>query len=203
LSSLAAAAAASHSPCAALTTTHLATLPIGCDVVSNGLMFFEVQRKELIGEVVALMEMWGFRYVESCTWIWQQPNNQFACEAAPLLQRSHSTVLVGRKGGGALELRHQRRCDVMLAPRRTRGEVPPALRELVEVLLPDPHRAAAKGGAAVPAEAKARFLELVWPTQDATSRIRAHDSWITIAQKPGSHVHEVEEDEEEVILIDA
>lgn len=61
--------------------------------------------KEHIADVEALMRHWGYRYVESATWLWQAPTNRLEAQPAPLFRRSHSTLIIGRRG--ALDIQHR------------------------------------------------------------------------------------------------
>ncbi|KAK3266963.1 hypothetical protein CYMTET_24452 [Cymbomonas tetramitiformis] len=137
-----------------LTSTQLARLPFGGGVVIPcGLVFVEVPHKEHIPEMVKCMDSWGFRYVESCTRVWLGTDNSFLQQEAPYFRRSHSTVLIGRKGD-TLELRHQRSPDVVVEHRREEDTgMAHSIKEMIEILLPEanPNRTSTP-----------RLLELCW-----------------------------------------
>jgi hypothetical protein len=65
-----------------------------------------VVRKEHIADVEALMRHWGYRYVESATWLWQAPTNRLEAQPAPLFRRAHSTLIIGRRGAWDIQRRY-------------------------------------------------------------------------------------------------
>jgi len=64
-----------------------------------------VVSKEHIADAEALMRHWGYRYVESATWLWQAPTNRLEAQPAPLFRRSHSTLIIGRRGAWDVQSR--------------------------------------------------------------------------------------------------
>ena len=98
---------------------------------------------------------------------------------APLLRRSHATLLICRHGASfssALELRHQRTPDtVFAAPTPPGGAAPPAVFEMIETLLPDARPAATAGGTP-------RLLELAWGLPPHAQRV-ARPGWATLVQR--------------------
>lgn len=94
--------------------------------------------KQNVGEAVGCMaKVWGCKYVENLTWVHLAPGGDVARAPAPFTRSSHSTLLMGRRGGGDLELRHQRNPDVIVQPALGGGRFPDVVREMLETLLPE------------------------------------------------------------------
>lgn len=95
--------------------------------------------KGLIGDVVETMsKAWGAKYVENLTWVQLDSTMKIVSKRSRFSNNGHSTLLIGRRGTGNLELRHQRSPDVLISPVLASGRIPEAVRETLEVLLPSP-----------------------------------------------------------------
>ena len=142
--------------------------------------------KEHVAEAVGCMaKVWGCKYVENLTWVHLSPNGDVARAPAPLTRASHATLLMGRRGGGDLELRHQRNPDVIVQPAMGNGRFPDAVREMLETLLPEPKHAeqgekksAAGGDRPVRTLGSPRFLEVAF--HGAEPEIRP--GWVKLVQ---------------------
>lgn len=96
--------------------------------------------KSSCAQVVNLMsKVWACKYVENLTWVHLNAGCKILKEDSPFLLKSHSTLIMGRRGSsGELELRHQRSTDVVFAPEMENGRYPDAIQEMLETLLPEP-----------------------------------------------------------------
>ena len=128
--------------------------------------------KGLVGQAVGcLSQGWGCKYVENLTWVHVDANHQVlvAPTSSSLFSSSHSTLVMGRKGGGKdLELRHQRSPDVILEPVMDGGRFPDGVREMMELLLPPP--------AATKSAGRRRFLEVAFHGAEPGER----DGWVKL-----------------------
>ena len=52
-----------------------------------------------IAEVVAVMDKWGFSYVENLTWVHMAPNNTVVAAPSLYARRSHLSLFIFRKSG--------------------------------------------------------------------------------------------------------
>ena len=131
----------SDDPTTGITPTQLATLPLPDCLASDAIVGVWAQ-KQFVGPVVQCMSSaWGCKYVENLTWVHLSPGGDVARGEAPFTRASHSTLVMGRRssssrGGGELELRHQRSADVIVEAVRGGGRFPDAAREMLETLLP-------------------------------------------------------------------
>jgi hypothetical protein len=115
------------------------------------------------------MAGWGFHYVENLTWVVLGAHHGALAAPSPLAARSHLTLMIYRRAGEDVDLRHQRSPDVVFdTVRRCRAapgyETPPAAWAAIETMLPG----ATKGAA----------LEL-WGSERAGAR----PGWTTLVQK--------------------
>lgn len=170
-------------PKRAITVGQLTLMPL-TDCLSYDAIVCVWSPKELVGAVTrAMSTAWGCKYVENLTWVQLKPGGQVregggACEIDRYVRRSHATLVIGRRGSGDLELRHQRTADVVIAPALGGGRFPDAVRKMMETLLPD-----AQGGVALGCgsqkEALPRLLEVAFHGVEQTLR----PGWVRLAQK--------------------
>jgi N6-adenosine-specific RNA methylase IME4 len=119
------------------------------DLVPTGLIFIWTHKKE-IKEWVEVMEKFKFQYVENMVWVMVDEqrvqdagglesltdfsSNFLSMKRAKPFSTSHKTLLLFRRvGGGKLELRHQRTCDVVFDYNSPKNYV----YHLIETLLPE------------------------------------------------------------------
>ncbi|KAL4532185.1 hypothetical protein Ndes2437B_g02602 [Nannochloris sp. 'desiccata'] len=120
-----------------ITISRLTTLPL-TDCLATDAIICLWATKQHVGQAVNCMaKAWGCKYVENLTWVHIAPNGDVAKGPSTLTRTSHSTLLMGRRGNGELELRHQRRPDVIVEPVRGGGRFPDSVREMMETLLPE------------------------------------------------------------------
>jgi N6-adenosine-specific RNA methylase IME4 len=109
--------------------------------IRSGFVFVWVD-KELIAEVLEVMEREGFKYVENLVWVRQDADNSFRLEQSAYFGRTKSTLLMCRRvTNERLELRHQRTPDVVFDfvthdPFSRRERRPQAVYRMIETLLP-------------------------------------------------------------------
>ncbi len=127
----------SDDPQTGVTISQLTTLPL-TDCLATDAIVCLWATKQHVGQAVNCMaKAWGCKYVENLTWVHIAPNGDVAKGPSTLTRTSHSTLLMGRRGGGELELRHQRSPDVIVEPVRGGGKFPDSVREMMETLLPE------------------------------------------------------------------
>ena len=127
----------SEHPHHGITINQLTTLGLADCLASDAIVCIWAT-KEYIGQAATCMtKAWGCKYVENLTWVHIAPNGDVAKGPSTLTRTSHSTLLMGRRGGGELELRHQRSPDVIVEPVRGGGKFPDTVREMMETLLPE------------------------------------------------------------------
>lgn len=151
------------------TVEELARLPLGDCLADDAIVCVWSEKEDLGALTRCMAEAWGCKYVENLTWVHLAPSGQVASGPARFTRRSHSTLILGRRGSQELELRHQRNADVIIAPALGDGRFPDAVREMLETLLPD-----VGGGDGGP-----RLLEVAFQGAEAASR----PGWVTLAQE--------------------
>ena len=119
-----------------------------------GFVFIWVE-KEVLHQVVDVLSKAKFVYVENLTWVMLQPSNRVVTAPAPIIARSHRTLLIFRRDTREFpkakdtELRHQRSPDVDVAVVSTGTDgrllTPAAAYEAIETLLPGGYTAGQPG----------------------------------------------------------
>lgn len=130
-------ALAPHAGAPALATLAKLNLPA---LVPSGYAFAWAAKEALAG-VTAQMEKWGFAYVENLTWVVLAPSHGLVAAPSDLVARSHITLMIYRRGGADVELRHQRSPDVVFdCARRCAAPpgvlTPPVVYDTIETMLP-------------------------------------------------------------------
>ncbi|KAK9846456.1 hypothetical protein WJX81_004191 [Elliptochloris bilobata] len=74
-------------------------------LVPNGFVCMAVTAETLVG-ATRCMQAWGFELLDSITWVLLDPSGSVSMLVAPLVRRSHRTLLLGRRNTGALDIRH-------------------------------------------------------------------------------------------------
>jgi len=120
-----------------ITISRLSTLPLAACIATDAIVCLWATKQHVGQAVNCMAKAWGCKYVENLTWVHIAPNGDVAKGPSTLTRTSHSTLLMGRRGGGELELRHQRRPDVIVEPVRGGGRFPDSVREMMETLLPE------------------------------------------------------------------
>ena len=122
-----------------------------------------------VAPALRCINAWGAKYVENLTWVHLTAGGGIAALTPPHnapVRASHSTLVMGRRGSGARQLRHQRSPDVLLSPALSGGRFPDEVRKMMETLLP------------VGEDEGPRFLEIAF--QGGEERGRA--GWVTLVQ---------------------
>ncbi|KAI9597827.1 hypothetical protein BDF19DRAFT_420703 [Syncephalis fuscata] len=92
-----------------LTVEQFSTLKVE-QLIRYGFLFIWAE-KELLAQVVRVAMKWGFKYVENFCWIKKTPDNRIVKQSSAHFARSKATLLIFRKEGGEIDLRHQRSPD--------------------------------------------------------------------------------------------
>jgi N6-adenosine-specific RNA methylase IME4 len=126
-----------HAGPASLPTLARLNLPA---LVPSGYAFAWAAKEALAG-VTAQMDAWGFSYVENLTWVVLAPSHGLVAAPSALVARSHATLMIYRRGGADVELRHQRSPDVVFdCARRCAAPpgvlTPPVVYDTIETMLP-------------------------------------------------------------------
>jgi len=118
-------------------------------MIKSGLLFVWVE-KDMIPDVLDVLNEWYFSYVENIAWVQKHVNNTFYQDASPYFNRSKLTLLVCRrretKEGdryAPVDLQHQRNPDVIFDFVREidgRVEKPDMVYTTIETLLPNAKR---------------------------------------------------------------
>jgi N6-adenosine-specific RNA methylase IME4 len=135
----------SDDPQLGITVTQLSILGLADCLATNAIVCLWATKRHVGQAVTCMAKAWGCKYVENLTWVHIAPNGDVAKGPSTLMRTSHSTLVMGRRGGnggggggGELELRHQRTPDVIVEPIRGGGKFPDSVREMMETLLPEP-----------------------------------------------------------------
>lgn len=137
--------------------------------------------KTLIGKVLKIMSAsWGAKYVENLTWVQLGRDMQIINKPSSFANSAHLTLLIGRRGTGDLELRHQRTPDVIIEPISGTTKVPNAARDMLETLLPPSIRKGKEHGQDKPRPMEdPRLLEICFHGCERASR----SGWFVIDQE--------------------
>lgn len=127
----------SDNPQNGITISRLTTLPLADCLATDAIVCLWATKQHVGQAVKCMAKAWECKYVENLTWVHIAPNGDVARGPSTLTRMSHSTLLMGRRGSGELELRHQRRPDVIVEPVRGGGRFPDSVREMMETLLPE------------------------------------------------------------------
>lgn len=165
-------------PALGVTPTQLAAMALP-DCLAPDAIVCVWASKAAVGETVAAMaKAWDCKYVENLTWVHLGPGGAVARAPAPLAAASHATLVMGRRGKGALELRHQRSPDVIVEPALGAGRFPDGVREMLETLLPEGKGGSDGGGGG--AQRAPRFLEVAFHGAEPGAR----PGWAKLVQAP-------------------
>jgi hypothetical protein len=109
-----------------------------CRVLSTGLVFMWVEKTH-IPMAIKCLSYWSCRYVENLTWVQVDAQYRPRCDKSAYLRSSHLTLLIARrdKGSNTFELRHQRNCDLIVAPELSNEDWPNKVYQIIETLLPE------------------------------------------------------------------
>lgn len=153
-----------------LTSTQLASIQMDLAAAPNAIVCCWAVKGQ-VGEVLRCLNSWGCKYAENLTWVEMDPNGHLASGPSSYTQCAHKTLVMALRGTGkGLELRHQRTCDVLMAPSPGGGRFPDEVRVMMETLLPP---------AAPDGEGGPRFLEIAFHGAEVGGRA----GWVTLVQK--------------------
>ncbi len=123
------------------------------------------------------MAVWGIRYVENLTWV-RLGGDCRPCQdrgGSPYFCTSHLTLLIGKRGSGPLELRHQRNCDVIVCPERHGEEMPLQVHAIIETLLPAERPPQPQSAPTAP-----DLLHITWNEREGT---HLGQRWVRVAER--------------------
>jgi hypothetical protein len=158
-----------------ITPAQPAALPIPSCLAGDAIVCVWARKRRTAQVARAMAAAWGCKIVESLAWIELTPEGSVAAAAGGgaggATAAGHLTLVMGRRGGGGLDLRHQRTADVVVAPALGGGRFPGMVRAMLETLL-------AGAGGGVRGQGPPRLLEVAFQGGEPGGRA----GWVTLVQ---------------------
>eukprot|EP00123_Amoebidium_parasiticum_P009744 comp19682_c0_seq1/m.23359 comp19682_c0_seq1/g.23359 ORF comp19682_c0_seq1/g.23359 comp19682_c0_seq1/m.23359 type:complete len:398 (-) comp19682_c0_seq1:343-1536(-) len=111
----------------------IADMPINCLSNSGFIFIWVINNRFEVG--LALMQKWGYKFVDSIDWVKQTVNRRLAKSHGFYLQHVKETCIVGVKGQASYQ--RPDHSDVIYSKRRGQSQKPEEIYHLVESLVPN------------------------------------------------------------------